>query len=88
MKYIEFGIGNRWLVRTETEFADGSETERKGIEWPVRPESVYVRLWIGRQVYILSTKGGFSRKIKPRRTFKLILGVSSYEPHERLQAGK
>ncbi|MER2156206.1 MAG: DUF3977 family protein, partial [Solibacillus sp.] len=25
MKFIEFGIGNTWLIRTETELEDGSE---------------------------------------------------------------
>lgn len=29
LKYIEFGIGNRWLVRTETEKPDGTETEAR-----------------------------------------------------------
>lgn len=28
MKFIEFGIGNRWLVRTETELKDGTEFEQ------------------------------------------------------------
>jgi hypothetical protein len=34
LKYIEFGIGNRWLVRTETEKPDGTETEARGIIGP------------------------------------------------------
>ncbi|MEK3747390.1 DUF3977 family protein [Paenibacillus sp. FSL E2-8871] len=25
MKYIEFGLGNTWFIRTETELEDGSE---------------------------------------------------------------
>ena len=35
MKFIEFGIGNRWLVRTETELQDGTEFEQKGIVKPI-----------------------------------------------------
>ena len=31
MKFIEIGIGNTWLVRTETELEDGTEYEEKGI---------------------------------------------------------
>ncbi|MCZ8517047.1 DUF3977 family protein [Paenibacillus filicis] len=29
MKYIEIGLGNTWIVRTESEFNDGSEIKRK-----------------------------------------------------------
>lgn len=29
MKYIEFGLGNTWFIRTETELEDGSEFEEK-----------------------------------------------------------
>ena len=49
MKYIEFGIGNRWLVRTETELPDGTEFEQKGIVKPLKPQSFYVRACIDRQ---------------------------------------
>jgi hypothetical protein len=31
LKYIEFGLGNTWLIRTETELDDGTENEEKGI---------------------------------------------------------
>ncbi|HWI47942.1 MAG TPA: DUF3977 family protein [Rummeliibacillus sp.] len=27
MKFIEFGIGNTWLIRTATEYGDGTENE-------------------------------------------------------------
>lgn len=39
MKYIEFGIGNTWIVRTETEFEDGTEYEQKGIIRPIKCQS-------------------------------------------------
>lgn len=31
MKFIEYGIGNTWLIRTETELEDGAEYENKSI---------------------------------------------------------
>lgn len=29
-KYVEIGIGNRWIVRTEIEHEDGTESEYRG----------------------------------------------------------
>lgn len=78
MKYIEFGIGNRWLVRTETEYTDGSEKEQKGIVRPIRLHSFYIRIWVGRTVIILNTREGFIHMKKPRHRLKLIFGVKSY----------
>ncbi|HBJ01730.1 MAG TPA: DUF3977 domain-containing protein, partial [Lysinibacillus sp.] len=50
MKYIEFGLGNTWLIRTETELEDGTEYEEKGIVKPVKFRSLYLRIWIGKTV--------------------------------------
>ena len=61
MKFIEFGIGNTWLVRTETELEDGTEYEEKGIVGPVKFHSLYVRIWVGRTVVILDSKEGLKR---------------------------
>ncbi|MGN7386986.1 DUF3977 family protein [Sporosarcina sp. SAFN-015] len=36
MKFIEFGIGNTWLVRTEIELSDGTECEEIGIVGPIQ----------------------------------------------------
>ncbi|OPA72803.1 hypothetical protein BVG16_32065 [Paenibacillus selenitireducens] len=44
MKYIEVGIGNTWIDRTETELANGSEFEQKGIVKPIVFHSVYIRV--------------------------------------------
>ncbi|MGE6256988.1 DUF3977 family protein [Heyndrickxia sporothermodurans] len=78
MKFIEFGIGNTWLVRTETELEDGTEYEEKGIVGPIKFHSVYFRVWVGRRVYIFSFKDGFKKGTKPRKEFKLIFGIVSY----------
>lgn len=76
-KFIEFGIGNRWVVRTEFEQADGTEWEVKGISGKIQPESYYLRFWIGRKVVILDSKEGLKRQTKSRSAFKLIFGIRS-----------
>ena len=77
MKFIEFGIGNTWLIRTETEYEDGSEIEQKGIVGPIRFESFYIRVWIGKSVWIFDSKQGVKRSKKNRKAFKVILGIVS-----------
>jgi hypothetical protein len=75
-KYIEFGIGNTWCVRTEIEDDDGSETEHRGIEPLSTVEGMYVRLWLGQTVIIVSTNEGVKRMRKGRRAFKLLIGIA------------
>lgn len=77
MKFIEFGIGNRWLVRTETELTDGTEYEEKGIVGPIQFQSAYIRVWIWKTVLILDLKEGVKLKKKNRNEFKVIFGIVS-----------
>lgn len=74
-KYIEIGFGNRWIVRTEMEHEDGTETEIKGIVKPFKLKSIYLRLWIGRRVLIIDLKEGIKLQTKSRKSFKLIIGL-------------
>lgn len=78
LKYMECGIGNRWLLRTETEWPDGTETEQKGLAGPVKYHSCYIRVWMGRRVWILDSKEGCKRQRKQRKAFKIIVGIASY----------
>lgn len=77
MKFIEFGIGNTWLVRTETELEDGTEYEQKGIVGPLKFHSLYIRIWIDKTVFIFDSKECFKRMKKKRSEFKLIIGMTS-----------
>ncbi|MFF2876679.1 DUF3977 family protein [Gottfriedia sp. NPDC057991] len=77
MKFIEFGIGNTWLVRTETELEDGTEFEEKGIIGPVKINSLYIRIWLAKTVIIIDSIEGFKRIKKNRHHFKFIFGFSS-----------
>ncbi|WP_252503859.1 DUF3977 family protein [Sporosarcina sp. Marseille-Q4943] len=76
MKFIEFGIGNTWLVRTETELEDGTEYEEKGIVGPIKYHSIYLRIWICKTALIFDSKEGFKRSRKRRKAIKLILGIA------------
>ncbi|MBM7694806.1 hypothetical protein JOC77_004285 [Peribacillus deserti] len=78
MKFIEIGIGNTWLVRTETELEDGTEYEEKGIIGPLKFHSSYLRLWIGKTVLIFDLIEGLKRLEKSRKEFKFIFGIVSY----------
>jgi hypothetical protein len=77
LKYIEFGVGNTWLVRTEIECDDGYEFEEKGVSGPINLQSIYFRIWIGKTVIIVDSKDGFKRVRKSSRKLKLILGIVS-----------
>ncbi|GFZ92894.1 hypothetical protein GCM10008018_44160 [Paenibacillus marchantiophytorum] len=83
MKYIEVGIGNTWIVRTETELADGSEFEQKGIIKPIIFRSFYFRIWIGKIVIIGDSREGLKRTKKIRNAFKLIFGLTRYDKKSR-----
>lgn len=77
MKYIEFGVGNRWLVRTETEREDGSEHEERGIVRPIILQSIYLRIWIGKTVLIIDSSEGLKRQRKKKASLKVIVGLVS-----------
>ncbi|MEC0301727.1 DUF3977 family protein [Terribacillus saccharophilus] len=77
MKYIEFGLGNHWLNRIEYENEDGTEHEKKGIDFPINFYSLYLPIWIDQSVFILDTKDGWKKQKKTRKSFKFIIGIVS-----------
>ncbi len=65
MKYIEFGIGNTWLVRTEFEDDEGNEYEVPGISGSVYPVGYYFRIWIGKRGWtIVPTSSIFTNIVR------------------------
>ncbi|WP_245954376.1 DUF3977 family protein [Paenibacillus flagellatus] len=81
------GFGNRWFVRTEFETNEGVEYELRGIHGPDRIDSVYVRLWIGRRVWIADARQGLRSYRKPGRKLKAVFGIrgtvsDSARPHK------
>lgn len=79
MKYLEIGLGNRWLIRTEYEDLSGTEYEVKGWQGPIHLDSFYLRLWLGKRVWILDSKEGFKQSSKQRSSIKLIFGIKSLD---------
>lgn len=77
MKYIELGIGNKYLLRTEVELDNDYEFEVKGILGGIRFKSLYFRIWIGKRVYIFDIEEGFKIKNKNKNKFKMIFGIKS-----------
>ncbi|MBP9759959.1 MAG: DUF3977 family protein [Candidatus Pacebacteria bacterium] len=73
--YAECGIGNDTFLSTEVEEGE-REYRVSRFVLPVNISGLYMRVWIGKKVYILSTNKGFDTKKKERNTFKLIFGVS------------
>ncbi|MBT2691663.1 DUF3977 family protein [Bacillus sp. ISL-55] len=76
-KYIEIGIGNPWLIRTEVENENGEEYEEKWIKGPVHFHSAYIRLWVWKSVIIFDSKEGLKTMEKNSKKFKLIFGIVS-----------
>ena len=77
-KYIEIGLGNRWLIRTEFEREDGTEYESKGWARPFRVEAVYLRMWVGTRVLILDSREGLKWGLKKRKKLKIVLGFRGH----------
>ncbi|MBT2636894.1 DUF3977 family protein [Bacillus sp. ISL-39] len=76
-KYIEIGIGNTWLVRTEFEMENGDEYQEKGIKGPVYFHSAYIRIWFRKSVIILDSKEGIKTMMKNDKKIKFIFGIVS-----------
>lgn len=70
--FTEIGIGNQSFISTEVERGEREHRVRGFIRMRVR--AIYLRLWVGRTAYILSTKRGFETMPKNRKAFKLLLG--------------
>ena len=76
--FTEIGIGNPTLINTEIEYPDGTEERIPGFR-KMHMNDLYLRLWIGSRVYIISTKDGFKTQTKNRSTFKMLFGIQGIE---------
>jgi hypothetical protein len=73
--YAEVGFGNETFFSTEIE-EGGREYRIPKFQKPGKIESLYIRLWIFKKVFILSTNHGFEVKSKDRNKLKILFGVS------------
>jgi|GEM_PF-686193 hypothetical protein len=75
--FIEWGIGNDWLLSSEIEYSDGSEERVRGLVWPEHVVAPYLRVWIGYVVMGIGRQGVFFTP-KRRWAFKLLLGLEGW----------
>ncbi|MGT2827206.1 DUF3977 family protein [Streptococcus himalayensis] len=77
--FIEIGFDpdNHLLgfgISTELKFED-REVRKRGLVAMSVWQDLYLRLWIGKQVHILSIKEGYKCQIKTRKNVKFVLGI-------------
>lgn len=73
--YAEIGYGNDTLFSTEFVREDGREYRLSRFVEPERVTEYYLRFWVFKTVFIVSTKDGFKRKKKKENRFKVLFGV-------------
>ncbi len=73
--FAEIGFGNESFFSTEIEEGDKEYRIPKFIK-PQKINGYYLRFWIFKKVFILSTDEGLKIKSKDRNKLKLLFGVS------------
>lgn len=73
--FAEIGIGNETFVSTEIEEGE-IEYRVPRFRLPKKVLGFYLRVWIGRRVFVLATDEGFKIQKKDRNRFKLLFGIS------------
>lgn len=72
--YAEAGFGNDTFFSTEIEEGD-SEYRIPEFKKPENVEDYYLRFWIGRRVFVFSSKDGFKISKKDRTKIKILFGI-------------
>ncbi|MFA5942487.1 MAG: DUF3977 family protein [Candidatus Paceibacterota bacterium] len=77
--FAEAGMGNGTFFSTE--FEEG-ESEYRVLKF-IRPDKVdgyYLRFWLFKTVFVLSTNHGFEMKKKDRNRLKILFGIGGENP--------
>ena len=72
--FSEFGIGNSAICSTEIELGQRERRVSKFII-PPKIEGFYIRIWIGKTVFAISTNRLFNYSKKDRVKFKMLFGI-------------
>ena len=76
--YSEIGLGNPSFLSTELE--DGNKESRVSkFILPKKIEGVYLRFWIFKKVFIISSKNGIVLQNRDKNKFKILFGVQGYD---------
>ncbi len=73
--FAEIGLGNGTFLSTEFEEGNSEYRVPKFIV-PSKIHGYYFRIWVFKNVFILSTNNGFETKRKDRNRLKLLFGIS------------
>ncbi|HWA64536.1 MAG TPA: DUF3977 family protein [Candidatus Paceibacterota bacterium] len=73
--FAEIGFGNDTFLSTEIENGDNEYRTPKFVK-PKIISGYYLRFWVFKTVFILSTNLGFEIKKKNRNKLKVLFGVS------------
>ncbi len=76
--FAEIGFGNETFLSTEIEESD-TEHRISGFKIPKKIKGYYLRIWIFKTVFIISTANGFEVKKKDKQRLKIIFGISGTE---------
>jgi uncharacterized protein DUF3977 len=72
--FTELGYGNPSFISTEVELPDGREYRQAGFV-RIWIEGVYLRIWLGTRVFILSSQDGLKMQRKDRKAIKMLVGI-------------
>lgn len=72
--FAEAGFGNDTFLSTEVEEGENEYRIPKFIV-PQQIREVYLRIWLGKRVVIVSTREGIKMKLKDKRKIKLLVGI-------------
>ena len=73
--FAEIGFGNKTFLSTE--FEEGQSEHRVGkFIIPKKINGIYFRLWLFKNVFILSTNQGFKINKKDKNKLKILFGIS------------
>ena len=76
--FAEIGFGNDTFLSTE--FEEGSSEYRiPKFIIPDKIRGLYFRIWIFKNVFILSTNDGFQTNRKNRNKLKIVFGISGVD---------
>ncbi|MBP6855816.1 MAG: DUF3977 family protein [Candidatus Pacebacteria bacterium] len=73
--FAEIGFGNDTFLSTEIENGDDEYRIPKFVK-PRIISGCYLRFWVFKTVFILSTNSGFEIKKKDRNKLKILFGIS------------
>ena len=72
--FAEIGFGNGTFLSTELE-EEGRESRVPKFVLPDKIKELYIRFWVFKKVFVLSSKEGFKTRNKNRNEFKILIGI-------------